>query len=257
MKRLLVFALLLLFVAASAQAITTNVLKVGGGYGGPDGAGATITTSGALSIDGALVVDGTSTLTGATTHTGATTVSLSTSATTGTTRALIGQVTAGTASMTTPLVTGVRGLVTLSGTTTGSGSNYFYGTQGKLAVTGTMNDGATWATGVFAQLDLSSGTYTSAQIAGLWIDMGAAANASAITGAPTMVDCIRVTCTPSGFKPKAILSVTANATYFLDLSVADGVAGWYASTSSGGGTRSYRLKVKIAGVDAYMSAYTD
>jgi len=205
-------------------------------------------TNGTINLTGTTIkATGALDVTGAVTCAGALTATSATEVTTGTVRALIGQVTASGTNMTNPLLTGVRGLVTLSGTTTGSASAYMYGTQGKFICTGTMNDAANWATGVYAQLDLSAGVYTAAQIAGLWVDMGAAANASAKSAAPTMIDCIRVTCTPSGFKPKAVLSVTANATNFLDFGVADGTPGWYEANSvdiAAGGSLCYVLRVK-------------
>lgn len=148
---------------------------------------------------------------------------------------------------------GVRGLVTISGAL--DAASYLYGAQGKLAVTGTIDAAALWGCGVMAQLDCSAGTYTAGQLAGLWVDMGAAANASAKALAPDSISCIRVTCTPSGFKPLAILSAVANATYFMDLAVADGTPGWYDAETGATANCTGHLKIKLGGTDAYIRVY--
>lgn len=177
-------------------------------------------------------------------------------------RTIIGTINVGTTTAITgvtndPSFAAIRGIANV-GDISGTGQPYTYGVQGKLAVGSgkTINNAALWATGVYAQLDVSAGTYTAGQIAGLWVDMGATGNASAKSFAPANMNCIRITNTVSGMLPKAIISVTANATNFLDLSAADGVAGWLDATT-GGTTATGRIRILVDGATRYLHVFSD
>lgn len=78
---------------------------------------------------------------------------------------------------------GVRGEVNMPSGTTVGGAVYLYGAQGKFIGGGTMNHADSRLCGMLAQLDISAGTYTTGQLSGLWVDMGASASASAVSTA--------------------------------------------------------------------------
>lgn len=158
----------------------------------------TITSSAAQNASGVY----TGTITNATTNTSV--------------RSIIGQITASATGMSAGHASvGVRGLTTITGTTTGNA--YFYGTQGKLVLsTGTVNTGSqVWATALLGQLDVSAATtYTEnvGAISALWADCGATAHANAKTAAPTFFDVVSVTNSISGFKPHSMFRVQGDAT---------------------------------------------
>jgi len=204
---------------------------------------------------GGVTFDSTSAGTASFTFNDPVTVTNSTASTTATLRSVIGSITASTASMTTCTLTAVRGVITVSGSTTGSASCYMYGTQGKFIGGGTLNNAAGWHAGVFAQLDLSAGTYTAAQIAGLWVDCGLA-NASAKALGAGSTSMIRITNTASGFLP-TMISAVANAAYFLDIAAADGTPGYYAANTHTIDSHALAsiIKVKVGGTEGYIPVF--
>jgi hypothetical protein len=81
----------------------------------------------------------------------------------GTARAIIGAATT-FSTMTSGNIVGVRGEVNMAGAT--SGTSYLYGVQGK-AITGANTFTGTALAGVYAQIDVSTGTITSGHVAAL------------------------------------------------------------------------------------------
>ena len=92
------------------------------------------------------------------------------SATPGTLRSFVGQMTSSATTQTSGNLVGVRGAVTMVGASGG----FAYGVQGKIIPSGTLS-GSVWAPAVFGQYDLSASTINAGQIAALWGDMGASA----------------------------------------------------------------------------------
>lgn len=90
------------------------------------------------------------------------------SATPGTLRAIIGAMSNSNTTMTSGNVVGVRGVVTVVGTSTAA---FVYGAQGKMVATGTLASGQFQA-GVFGQADFSAATINGGQFAPLWGDFG-------------------------------------------------------------------------------------
>jgi hypothetical protein len=140
-------------------------------------------------------------------------------------RSIVGQCNAtGTAITSGYSAVGVRGAVTLTGTTVGNA--YLYGAQGKLTTsTGTFNTGSqVWATALLGQVDLSAATTYTANlgaICALWADCGSAAHANAITAAPTFFDVVVVANSISGFKPHSMIRVQGDGTNFMALTAWD------------------------------------
>ena len=100
------------------------------------------------------------------------------SATPGIIRALTGNMTSTATVMTSGNIVGVRGSVTCVGASGG----FIYGTQGKVISTGTLSS-SVWVSGLFGQLDVSSATITSGQLAAVWADYGTTASAGTYAGA--------------------------------------------------------------------------
>jgi len=91
----------------------------------------------------------------------------------GTVRQVHGAITASHAAISGGTIAGVRGLVTLSGANSAGGA-YFYGAQGKLIITGTLNHADSRACALIAQLDCLTGgpgTISAGELSGLWIDV--------------------------------------------------------------------------------------
>jgi hypothetical protein len=90
------------------------------------------------------------------------------SATPGTVRSIIGQMTSTATTQTSGNLVGVRGVVNYVGASGG----FLYGAQGKLIPTGTIS-GSSWNAGLFGQLDISAATVNAGQMAPIWGDYGA------------------------------------------------------------------------------------
>jgi hypothetical protein len=148
---------------------------------------------------------------------------------------------------------GVRGIVTMSGTTTGQA--YYYGTQGKwVAGTGSF-DGGGFHTALCGQLDLTgAATYTSVGcLSALWLDAGASAHANAIT-AGDMFNMIQINNTTAAIVHSAI-KLQGSCKYFIDAS--DVVYGGTGNCVSGAGSGTVgALKCRIAGQDGYIKVYS-
>lgn len=138
-------------------------------------------------------------------------------------------------------ITGVRGLVTITGTNTAGGA-YFYGTQGKLIVPGTVNHADSRLCAMIAQIDGSSGTFTACQLSGVWIDMlgltsgGGQFNAVRITGALNV-------------KPASLIYAQCDATFLMDLVTVSGGAMAYvvaAGTGAGSAGAATGVATKVA-----------
>lgn len=207
-------------------------------------------TAGAVTASKALVVDASRDLAtlGNLTMDGVLTLAKAVTGTAlGTVRAIHGQVTASTAAIASGAVTGVRGIATLSGTITAGGA-YVIGSQGKVAVSGTMNHEDSRLAAVFAQLDISAGTYTAGQLSALWVDAGASASASAVsTKGGGQFNLIRITNTTAA-NANAVIYAYAEADYLMELGGPGGNADWFAANtvdiSGGSHALSYILKIK-------------
>jgi hypothetical protein len=176
----------------------------------------------------------------------------------GTVRGIHGQVTGSHAAIASGNIVGVRGLATLSGVNSAGGA-YFYGAQGKLVVTGTMNHADSRLCAVLAQLDTTGATLTAGQISALWVDHGAG-----ITGAGGgQFNMIRITNTVSGSKPNAVIYAHSDATYLLDLSAPGGTMSWQAAAGASSGSwgnadavATKVLIINLGGTTYYIPAHT-
>lgn len=102
---------------------------------------------------------------------GQTTAGTTSSATPGTIRAFVGEMTGSATTMTSGNLVGLRGQVNVVGASGG----FLYGTQGKVIVTGTLS-GSEWTAGIFGQVDISAATINAGQIAPIWGDYGASSH---------------------------------------------------------------------------------
>lgn len=186
---------------------------------------------------------------------GQTAASSTTSATPGTIRALRGLMTGTATTMTSGNLVGVRGEVACVGASGG----FIYGAQGKILPTGTLS-GSVWATGVFAQLDVSAATINAGQCAAIWGDWGTTgATATDLTGCRG----VAFTNTTSN-----VLNAQdyryGNATYLLELAGAGGTLNYYltsgTSAGSAGDTSKCNaqkvIRVVINSVAAYIPVFT-
>lgn len=172
----------------------------------------------------------------------------------GTVRRVHGQITTSNAAISGGSVAGVRGLVTLSGGVTAGGA-YFYGAQGKLTMSGTMNHADARLCGLIAQLDISAGTYTAGQLSCLWVDAGASSSASAVsTKGGGQFNLIRITNTTTA-NANAVIFAYAEADYLFDLGGPGGNADWFDAGTGATSTCSGHLKVYLNGTAAYIRVY--
>jgi hypothetical protein len=117
-------------------------------------------------------------------------------------------------------IAGVRGAITVNAGSTFT-EGFLYGTQGKVTLAGTMNEGAAARiAGVIGQVDLSTGTLTDGQVSAIWGDL---------QGNPTLTDpsqlnLIRATNSTTSGVANAVLFAYGKATYFATFG-ADGGAG--------------------------------
>lgn len=116
-------------------------------------------------------------------------------------------------------IAGVRGAITIpTGKTFTEG--FLYGTQGKVTLVGTINEGAAARiAGVLGQVDLSTGTVTAGQVSALWGDF---------QGTPTMttpdqVNIVRAT-NSSNATVNAVLMAYGKASYFATFGADGGAA---------------------------------
>jgi len=177
----------------------------------------------------------------------------STSATPSNVRSIIGAVVDAT-TITSGLLTGVRGLATIASASGG----FVYGTQGKLAVTGTLS-GSVWAAGLFGQLDMSAATVNAGQVAAIWGDWGATSGTETdMTGARGIVMTNTTDATLN-----AQIYLYGKATYFAELagpgSVETYVAAAGTSAGSAGDTSKCNatkvLAISIDGVAHYIPVF--
>lgn len=182
-----------------------------------------------------------------------------TAAAMGTVRGIHGAVTGSNAAIASGNLVGVRGAATVSGVISAAGGASFYGAQGKLFVTGTMNHADCRLTAVMAQLDTTGATLTTGQISALWVDHGAG-----VTGAGGgQFNMIRITNTVSGSKPNAIIYAHSNATNLLDLSAPGGTMDWLVAAGvsansagkSDGCAAQKVLIISIGGTPYYIPAF--
>lgn len=176
----------------------------------------------------------------------------------GTVRGIHGQVTASNAAIASGNTVGVRGLCTLSGVVSAGGA-FFYGAQGKLVVSGTMNHADSRLCGLIAQIDTTGATLTTGQLSALWVDHGAG-----VTGAGGgQFNMVRITNTVSGSKPNAIIYAHSNATNVLDLSAPGGTMDWLVASGASAGSAGKSdgcaaqkvLVVSIGGTPYYIPAF--
>ena len=160
------------------------------------------------------------------------------SATPGTLRALVGNM-SGTAAVMT------------SGNLVGASGGYLYGVQGKVIPTGTLS-GSSWSAGVFGQFDLSNATINAGQIAALWGDMGASGGAfTNVTGARG----IALTNTISSLTLFAMDYRYGKASNLFEL---DGSSSTYIASGGAGGLSGTikKIAISIDGVQYYIPAAT-
>lgn len=179
------------------------------------------------------------------------------SAALGTVRLIHGSITASHAAISGGTVAGVRGLATLSGVISAGGA-YLYGTQGKLAITGTMNHADSRLCALIAQVDTSGGTLTAGQLSGLWVDMLGIAGAGG-----GQYNAIRVTAA-AGIKPNALMYFQGDASFMFDMMAPSGgaqsfvAAAGTGATSAGvstGGVASKVIAVQLAAGTFYIPLY--
>lgn len=215
-------------------------------------------TAGTITASKAVVVDGAKAVNEWTVTTGVLTQDKTITGTAlGTVRGVHGQVVAPTAAIASGTIAGVRGICTLSGTVTAGGA-FFYGTQGKLVVTGTMNHADSRMTAGISQLDATGGTLTAGQLSGHWIDI------VGITGAGgDQFNLLRMTSNAAA-KPNALIYAQSNATYVFDLAHPTGTTTDYlvaAGTSAGSAGKSDGcaaqkvLTILVDGVAHYIPAF--
>ena len=104
---------------------------------------------------------------------------------------------------------------------------FLYGTQGKVTLTGTINEGAAARiAGVLGQVDLSTGTVTAGQVSALWGDF---------QGTPTMttpaqVNIIRAT-NSSNATVNAVLMAYGKASYFATFGADGGSVAYFSAVA--------------------------
>lgn len=192
------------------------------------GAQRQLATLGALTADGAQ----------ATTITNA-------SATPGNTQAIVGAFTTGL-TLTSGTVKGVRGLATVTASTSVGSGVYVYGTQGKVvADNATIDVGSAHVAGLLGQLSGSSLTPTSGHIA-MVIASG--------QNLPTSDKINAIYCESGGGTINAVLQSNVKATYFLDVNNFEscGIVATPAGAVASGNLRT--LKVQIDGATYYILA---
>lgn len=129
-------------------------------------------------------------------------------------------------------VAGVRGEANMPSGTTIGGGLFFFGARGKFIGGGTMNHADCRVAGMFAQLDISAGTYTTGQLSGLWVDMGATASASAVsTQGGGQCNILRLQNT-TAMKCNAGIYLYTDADYAFDLGSPGGSADYYDITGT-------------------------
>jgi hypothetical protein len=156
-------------------------------------------------------------------------------------------------------IAAIRGAVThAEGTSFGSGVNneYSYGVQGKQTVQTLVKTSAGFVAALFGQLDMSSNLadVESGYVSALQLDMGASIGTGMDAAALAFVNAETILNTTSGLI-NSIFKVTANATYFADLTdLAAGGAHWITGTT--GSTAGGCLKVLINGSVRYIQLFT-
>jgi hypothetical protein len=188
-------------------------------------------------------------------------VSLANATTDAAVRAIIGAITASGTGMTTGYsATGVRGALTLTGSSTGNA--YFYGTQGKITTsTGTFGTGSqAWAAGILGQLDISGATTYTANvgaIAAIWADCGGSAHANAIAAGPTFFDVVAITNSIATFKPNSMIRIQGDATFAFhfsawDRTVNDTGCDYIVAGGDTTAASAHALKVKVGSETLYI-----
>lgn len=166
-----------------------------------------------------------------------------TSATTGSQRTLLVDTKCTGTTTTTFSPYSIRGHVQLSANTIG-GAGSFTGVQGKFTLGGgTINHADSRVCALLAQLDISSGTYTTGQLSVLWVDAGASGNPGAGDGQGNLV---RISNTTS-WTPNAVIYGYAEASFLLDLSGPGGNTDFIVASGGTYSTADGYLLVKIHG----------
>lgn len=179
------------------------------------------------------------------------------SATPGTLRAFIGEITSTASVMTSGNLVGVRGVVNYVGASGG----FLYGTQGKLIPTGTLS-GSSWNAAVFGQFDVSAATINAGQLAAIWGDWGTTgATATSMTGARGFA----FTNTTSNIL-NAQIYLYGPATQLLELDDNSGAYGatYYVAAGTGSGSAGNSthcaaqqvIKITVNGSAAYIPVFT-
>jgi len=181
-----------------------------------------------------------------------------TTAAIGTVRGVHGQVTTSHAAIASGNATGTRGLVTLSGANSAGGA-YFYGAQGKLVITGTMNHADSRLCAAIAQLDATGGTLTAGQLSGLWIDIGG------VTGAGGgQFNAIRITSNATAV-PASLIYAQSDASFVFDIVTPTGATlDYFATAGTGassagvttGGVAAKVLLVRVDGTTYYLPLFS-
>lgn len=147
----------------------------------------------------------------------------------------------------------IRGHAQLSGGNTIGGGAYIYGMQGKFTLGGgRINHADSRVCGLMAQLDVSSGTYTTGQISALWVDCGASGNPGVGDGQANIVRISNTT----AWKPNAVIYAYATSSFLLDISGPGGSVDWKDATAHGT-TEAGRLKIKVHGDTRYLHVFSD
>ena len=178
-----------------------------------------------------------------------------TSATPGTVRAITGEISDTSATLTAGNLVGVRGSVTVPVGQITSGNTFLYGVQGKAIVQGEIT-ASTWMMGVFGQLDIDTATLNGGQIACVWGDAGTSGPAATVAD----FNMIRLTnTTPT--TANAVLSAYGKASFVLDMQLNGGIQFLNAGTSAGsaGDTAHCNatkvLAIQVDGVPYWIPAF--
>jgi hypothetical protein len=172
-------------------------------------------------------------------------------------RAAIVEATTSHASITSGNLVGVRAHAIVPTGTTIDGGAFVIGGQAKLTFSGTavMNHADCRVAGGFSQLDCSSGTYTTGQLSGHWVDMGASASASAVsTKFGGQGNILRLTNTTSA-NTNAIIYSYGDADYWMDIGAPGGTSDYFVVGSEAPGTAGGYLKLLVAGETKYIALF--
>lgn len=179
-----------------------------------------------------------------------------------TVRGVMGQITTSGTAIQSGSVCAVRGINTLSGTVTNCPAEvYWYGTQGKMVISGTMGDEGARCYALVGQVDVSGGTITNGLLSALDLEF---VGLSGTGTADNQTNFIRMTA-PNGGTPSCALWIQSDLSYLMMLDHPTGdtvsyylTAGTGANSAgqAGGGVAAKVLKVFIDGADAYIPVFS-